>query len=92
MNKLLFEVAKTREICAIRVANRRVLADNISGMIDSSFFNGDKNKTYLHVELINIDCCGGSVDYVTEPDIPYHSVPCPCGNPKHWLIRYVEEE
>ena len=50
------------------------------------------NTTYLHVELRNHVCCGGSVDYATEADVPYHSVPCPCGNPKHWLIKYEVEE
>lgn len=32
--------------------------------------------------------CGSGVSYKTWDDIPNKSVPCPCGNPTHWLIKY----
>ncbi len=32
--------------------------------------------------------CGGSASYPTVNDIPRHDVPCPCGDPTHWLIKY----
>ncbi len=36
--------------------------------------------------------CGSEARYDTEGDIPDVSVPCPCGNPTHWLIKYVPRE
>ena len=32
--------------------------------------------------------CGRYVDYRTEDDIPHESVPCACGDPNHWFIKY----
>ena len=40
------------------------------------------------VLVIDLDPCGGHATYMTWADIPDHDVPCPCGNPTHWLIRY----
>jgi len=32
--------------------------------------------------------CGQHLKYRTPDDIPDHDVPCPCGDPTHWMIRY----
>ena len=37
---------------------------------------------------LTIDSCGSTVNYKTFDDIPSQDVPCPCGNPNHWMIRY----
>jgi hypothetical protein len=34
-----------------------------------------------------ITLCGSKVEYHTVDDVPRHSVPCPCGNPRHWFIK-----
>ena len=34
--------------------------------------------------------CGIVAEYKTWDDIPQKDTPCPCGNPKHWLIRFEE--
>jgi len=80
-------------IYAIKATNRQTLIDAINEYVNSSFFNGTKDKNYLHVELSveQLGCEGCSADYATEADVPYQSVPCTCGNPKHWLIKYDEE-
>lgn len=31
--------------------------------------------------------CGAREAYKVE-DIPQHSLPCSCGNPSHWIIKY----
>ena len=81
------------EICAIKATNRQVLIDTINLYINSSFFVGQEGKPYLRVALSGeqLGCEGCSADYATEADVPYHSVPCTCGNPNHWLIKYEEE-
>lgn len=33
--------------------------------------------------------CGKVVQYQTFADIPSEDVPCPCGDPKHWVVRYT---
>ncbi len=87
---LTSEEIKLGRICAIQATNRQALVDKINELVNSSFFNGDRNKTYLHVALSGeqLGCGGCSADYATEADVPHHSVPCPCGNPDHWLIKY----
>ena len=32
--------------------------------------------------------CGSHVNYATPDDIPEVDVPCPCGDPHHWLLKY----
>lgn len=80
-------------VCAIQATNRQVLVVAINQYADSNYFDGTEGKVYLHVSLSGekIGCEGCSADYATEADVPYHSVPCSCGNPKHWLIKYDEE-
>ena len=79
-------------ICAVKATNRQALIDQISKFVDSSFFDGTNGKAYLHVELSGerLGCKGCFADYSTEADVPSHSVPCACGNPNHWLIKYEE--
>jgi len=87
------DAAELGKICVIIATNRRVLIDHINALINSDFFKGQDGASYLHVALSGeqLGCSGGSADYKTEADIPEHSVPCPCGNPKHWLIKYDRE-
>ena len=79
--------------CAIEATNRQVLVERIKLLVDSGFLDGKEGEPYLHVELSGegLGCCGCSADYATEADVPEHSVPCTCGNPKHWLIKYDED-
>ena len=35
--------------------------------------------------------CGKSLSYQNFEDIPQVDTPCPCGNPKHWLVKYDVE-
>jgi len=32
---------------------------------------------------------GGYYAILTYADVPDHDVPCPCGNKKHWAIKYT---
>ena len=79
------------ELCVIRAPNRQSLVDAINEHIDSAVFAGQPNTFYLVISFqddVKYICGGGSVRYPTEADVPVHSVPCPCGNPRHWLIKY----
>lgn len=80
------------EICVVKATNRQALITAINQYVDSFFFDGTENRHYLYIELSGeqLGCEGCSARYATEADIPYHSVPCSCGNPKHWLIKYEE--
>jgi len=79
-------------ICAVKATNRESLIDTINLFVDSPFFDGKRDSVYLHVELSGEQwgCEGCSADFATEADIPYNSIPCTCGNPNHWLIKYEE--
>jgi len=81
------------EVCAIEATNRDALIAFVNNFVDSAWFDGKEGKTYLHAELSGeqLGCEGCSVDYATEADIPRNSIPCTCGNPNHWLIKYDEE-
>jgi len=82
------------EICVIKATNKKVLIDAINAFVDSSFFIKHSDAVYLHVDLFGeqLGCSGCSADYKTEADVPDCSVPCTCGNPRHWLIKYEEAE
>ncbi|KKL46042.1 hypothetical protein LCGC14_2349570 [marine sediment metagenome] len=95
MEELLIEQGSVEieEICLIKATNRQALIAGINSFfMDSDWFDGNKGKIYLHVGLSygGLGCEGCSADYATEADVPYHSVPCSCGNPRHWLIKYEE--
>lgn len=34
--------------------------------------------------------CGSAYIFETATDIPTESIPCPCGNPKHWILRWFD--
>ena len=36
--------------------------------------------------------CGGHAVYHRGENIPLVDVPCPCGDPNHWLIKWIELE
>jgi hypothetical protein len=74
------------EVCAVKATNRQAL---VEWMKENNIDVSETN--YIHIELSGKECCGGVLDCKTIDDVPYHSVPCPCGNPKHWLIKYEEE-
>ena len=73
--ELLIEAPPAPE--TLRVTSREVLVTFARNLYEN--FGG--KGTFIHIEL---PC--GSVDYETEEDVPYESVPCPCG--KHWFIKY----
>ena len=78
------------EVCAIKATNRDALIVSINAFVDSALFDGKEGKDYLHIELSReeLGCEGCSATYATEADVPYYSIPCTCGNPNHWLIKY----
>lgn len=39
---------------------------------------------------VSLKPCGGRTSYRTVDDIPLEDVPCPCGDPDHWLIRFSD--
>jgi len=90
---LIPEDIKIEMICAIKATNRQGLVDKINTLVGSDWFDGKEGAVYLRVELggEQLGCEGCSADYATEADVPEHSVPCTCGNPNHWLIKYDEE-
>ena len=90
ISKSIFSKRDNREYAQkISQANHEVLYAVRPGISEGVIPN---NGVLLHVELYGkgIGCCGGSADYKAKEDIPYHSVPCPCGNPDHWLIKYED--
>lgn len=40
--------------------------------------------------FVSLEACGGHATYRTADDFPLVDVPCPCGNPNHWLVRWSE--
>jgi hypothetical protein len=66
---------------------KQVLVDAIDKKIEEGRIEGiayPKPDTYLSINMP----CGSHVEYKTPNDIPDEDVPCPCGDPKHWMIKY----
>ena len=66
---------------------KQVLVDAVKEQIRE---NGRLRRNYDAVLEIELEGCGGKASYKTWDDIPDESIPCPCGNPNHWLIRYCD--
>jgi len=79
------------ETICIRATNRQALIDCAWGGISAAYPDGDYPDldVFLRVEMAS---CKSVREYKTEDDVPAESVPCDCGNPKHWLIKYEEEK
>jgi hypothetical protein len=75
------------EWIAIASPNRDELLKCINSFVNSYKSNIPRPDILLQCTLP----CGGSKDFPTEDAIPSKSVPCPCGNPKHWMIKYTNE-
>lgn len=48
---------------------------------------GVDTKSGLPFITINMQC-GSEVAYQTFEDIPKTDVPCSCGDPTHWFVKY----
>lgn len=60
-------------------------------ILDKSLEDGlDVNSPDYTLLGVYLKPCGGSATYRTIDDIPLVDVPCPCGDPNHWLIKYTE--
>lgn len=44
----------------------------------------------LIVSLDAVFGCGGQATYRTAEEVPLVNVPCPCGDPNHWLIKWQD--
>ena len=54
--------------------------------------NGLTDKQVAKKPFLTIKMpCGCWSVYETFEDIPNESVPCSCGNPKHWFVKIKEE-
>lgn len=50
--------------------------------------NGAVKEQPLQTDVCVKLSCGSSL--FARPDrLPYEDMRCPCGDPKHWLVRYV---
>ncbi len=68
---------------------KQVLVDYIKGFVKMARATGTETPRPDVVLAIDLGC-GHSATYKTYDDIPETDVPCSCGNPKHWLIRYQD--
>ena len=46
-----------------------------------------KGKKYFKIKM----ACGHEMWITGVNDAPHESVPCTCGNPNHWFVKYEEE-
>ena len=82
--------ALSNEAIAVQAFNRQALINYVNRVIGNRKISPE--GTYLHISFYDEETghtC--TKDYKTEADIPYCSVPCDCGCPNHWLIKYDEE-
>jgi len=71
----------------ILASSRDVLIDALDKMIAEATEQGIiVVGPYLRI----IAPCGHEFTIQTADDVPYESLPCTCGNPQHWFIKYEE--
>ena len=54
----------------------------------ASGISSDNSKPLLEISWP----CGGYAIYHAAGDVPLVDVPCQCGNPDHWLIKWEGED
>ena len=69
------------EFCLLHAANREELIKWLQETINAS---GNTLQKLLVGELP----CGMNLGKMDMNDVPYKSLPCPCGDPTHWVIKY----
>jgi len=75
----------------IQANNKKVLIWSLKDKVEELkrggmvHFNPD-----LPLLQITIPPCRHSVTYRSFEEIPEESVPCSCGNPNHWFIKYTD--
>lgn len=76
------------EAVGIKIANRQELIEKVDRMVGekAAQFDGRPGMAFMRVDMP----CGSVVVYKTADMVPAESVPCPCGDPNHWVIKYEE--
>ena len=68
-----------------------VLTNNRGTMLDLLFEVKELQRKRGSIGYFEITMpCGYSRVFREPDDIPHEDLPCPCGDSKHWLIRYTE--
>ncbi len=67
---------------------KQILVDYIKAYVK---MNGKLSKNHDYILEIKLEPCGTEAKYKTFDDIPNESVICSCGNPNHYLIRYIDQ-
>lgn len=73
----------------IRATNRQALIAAVRQKIEAAGLLFSPDVPYLQLTRFE---CGAVVEYWSEEEVPATSVPCPCGDPSHWMIRYDDHE
>ena len=74
--------AEIAEVIGFYADYRQQIVDHVKGRWHENF-----DPDYWLVLCLP---CGHEVKYEKLEDIPFESVPCSCGDPRHWFIKYRE--
>lgn len=93
---ILINIDNVEEARLKGVTHKKLLIDELKYRrieVDSLVKRGLIPQRTPDIALIrvNIRECGSSIIYRTYDELPDTSVPCSCGNPNHWFIKYTEE-
>lgn len=74
----------------IRTSNVQSLWRALSGLAEKyrQLNEGAEMDQTVHLFMP----CGAMERYIAFDDLPWASVPCACGNPRHWMITYTDGE
>lgn len=78
-----FSVGTPSQTIAVWAENREALIEFVKGFIPE----GIPGSSVIAIDASTLPC-GTKVSYETLDDIPQGDVPCPCGDPTHFLIKY----
>ncbi len=86
---LLLEPAQLREMARQAIVDNILAFGGYTAIEDAEKASREAGEPVM---VVRLEGCGGHAEYWTFAAIPWEDVPCPCGNPNHWLIRYAEED
>ncbi|KKL28380.1 hypothetical protein LCGC14_2375750 [marine sediment metagenome] len=81
-------VNKGKIIACIEADSREALVASVRRFIECEEYKKAERDPKIKNVALSLEMCGKRYNYKTLNDIPHKSVPCHCGNSKHWIIKY----
>jgi len=83
-----FRTIHLTALCEKAIGIRMQVRGNLGSALRKADLELVRQAVEQTLPLTIIMPCGASISARTFDEIPDHDVPCPCGDPTHWLVKH----